>query len=370
MTGQIRATAWGFIIFLFSCRADAKKATNIEPEQIPVVTLAQSDTTLYQGYVADIQAIQNVEIRAKVDGFLEQILVDEGQFVKQGQPLFLINVSEYTNAVARTEAQLSNAHAEAHATELEMNRVKTLADKNVVASSELKLAEARLMAAQAKVKEALSAHDLANLQLSYTTIKAPFDGLVNRIPLKRGSLVESGTLLTTISDNRSVFAYFNVSEIEYLELTKGNKETLSKTEAVSLILADGTMYPQRGKIETIEGEFDESTGSIAFRARFPNPDRLLKHGASGRVRLSNAASNIVMVPQKSVFEIQDKHFVYVMGTDKKIKQQSFLPARRVADYYIVASGLDAGDTIVYEGIQGLRDGMTINPLFTSVNTTN
>src|SRR5690606_12611245 len=142
------------------------------------------------------------------------------------------------------EAQLSNAHAEAHATEREMNRVKTLVDKNVVAASELKLAEARLMAAQAKGKEALSAHDLANLQLSYTTIKAPVDGLVNRIPLKRGSLVESGTLLTTISDNRSIFAYFNVSEIEYLELTKGNKETLSKTEAVSLILADGTMYPQ------------------------------------------------------------------------------------------------------------------------------
>jgi len=370
MTGHFRAAAWGIILFLYGCSTDDNKATTEEPDQIPVVKLAESDTTLYTGYVADIQAIQNVEIRAKVNGFLEQILVDEGQFVKQGQPLFLINVAEYTNAVARTEAQLSNAHAEAHAAELEVGRVKTLSDKNVVATSELKLAEARLMAAQAKVKEALSAHDLANLQLSYTTIKAPFDGIVNRIPLKRGSLLESGTLLTTLSDNRSVFAYFNVSEIEYLQLTKGNKASLTETEIVSLILADGTVYPQKGKIETIESEFDESTGSIAFRARFPNPERILKHGASGRVRLSNIASNIVMVPQKAVFEIQDKHFVYVVGSDKKIHQKPFIPARRVAEYYIVASGLDAGDTIVYEGIQNLRDGMTINPLFTSVTTSN
>lgn len=366
MTGHFRAAAWGIAFVFIGCRASEKKVANKEPDQIPVVKLAHSDTTLYTGYVADIQAVQNVEIRAKVDGFLEQIMVDEGQFVRRGQPLFLINVSEYTNAVAKTEAQLSNAHAEAHVAELEVARVKTLTDKNVVAASELKLAEARLMAAQAKVKEALSAHDLANLQLSYTAIKAPYDGIVNRIPLKRGSLIDAGTLLTTISDNRSVYAYFNVSEIEYLQLTRGAKGSLTETETVNLVLADGSPYQYKGKIETIEGEFDESTGSIAFRAVFPNPNRLLKHGASGRVRLSNSANNIVMVPQKAVFEIQDKHFVYVMDQNKTIRQKPFMPARRVAQYYIVASGLDAGDTIVYEGIQDLRDGMTINPLFTSV----
>ncbi len=366
MTGHFRAAAWGMAIIFIGCRTKDDKSATKEPEQIPVVKLAHSDTTLYTGYVADIQAVQNVEIRAKVDGFLEQIMVDEGQFVKKGQPLFLINVSEYTNAVAKTEAQLSNAHAEAHVAELEVGRVRTLAEKNVVAASELKLAEARLMAAQAKVKEALSAHDLANLQLSYTAIKAPFDGIVNRIPLKKGSLIESGTLLTTISDNRSIYAYFNVSEIEYLQLTRGAKGSLTETETVQLVLADGSPYTHKGKIETIEGEFDESTGSIAFRAVFPNPDRLLKHGASGRVRLSNTANNIVMVPQKAVFEIQDKHFVYVMDQNKIIRQKPFMPARRVAQYYIVASGLDAGDTIVYEGIQDLRDGMAINPLFTTV----
>lgn len=367
MTGQFRAAAWGIFILFCSCRSNAEQETKQEPEQIPVVKLAQSDTTIYTGYVADIQAVQNVEIRAKVDGFLEQILVDEGAFVKKGQPLFLINVAEYANAVSKTEAQLSNAHAEAQAASLEVGRVKTLADKNVVAASELKLAEARQMAAQAKVKEAVSAHDLANLQLSYTSIKAPFDGIVNRIPLKKGSLLNSGTLLTTISDNRSVYAYFNVSEIEYLQLTRGEKGSVTESESVNLVLADGSPYQHTGKIETIEGEFDESTGSIAFRAIFPNPARLLKHGATGRVRLSNAANNIVMVPQKSVFEIQDKHFVYVMDGNNQIRQKPFMPSRRIAQYYIVASGLDAGDTIVYEGIQDLRDGMTINPLFTSVS---
>lgn len=366
MNVPFRAAACICISFFLSC-SSKNQPVEQAPDEIPVVKLATSDTTIYTGYVADIQAVQNVEIRAKLPGFLETILVDEGEFVKRGQPLFLINVAEYTNEVARTEAQLSNAHAEAHVAELEVNRVKTLVDKNVISSSELKLAEARFMAAQAKVKEALSAHDLANLQLSYTTIKAPFDGIVNRIPLKRGSLIEMGTLLTSISDNHLVYAYFNVSEIEYLQLTRGNKGTLTETEKVNLVLADGTPYPHPGKIQTIEGEFDESTGSIAFRAVFPNPNRILKHGASGRIRLSNSAPNVVMVPQKSVFEIQDKHFVYVLDSSNQVKQRSFKPLRRIAQYYIVASGLEAGDTIVYEGIQDLRDGMTIKPLFTSVN---
>ncbi|MBC6489750.1 efflux RND transporter periplasmic adaptor subunit [Flavihumibacter stibioxidans] len=366
MNVNFRASAWILSLFIVGCKANTDNNKKQEPDEIPVVQLANSDTTIYTGYVADIQAIQNVEIRAKVNGFLEQILVDEGSHVKKGQPLFLINVAEYTNAVAKTEAQLSNAHAEAHAAELEVSRVRILTEKNVVSPSDLKLAEARLMAAQAKVKEALSAHDLANLQLSYTAIKAPFDGIVNRIPLKRGSLIDAGTLLTTISDNRSVYAYFNVSEIEYLQLTKGTRASYTENDAVSLVLADGSAYAHKGRIETIEGEFDESTGSIAFRATFPNPERILKHGASGRVRLSNAANDIVMVPQKAVFEIQDKHFVYVLDKNNQIRQRSFLPSRRIAESYIVASGLNAGDTIVYEGIQNLRDGMTIKPLFTTV----
>lgn len=366
MTGQFRAAAWGIFILLVSCKSK-NQHTDPEPEQIPVVRLAHSDTTLYTGYVADIQAVQNVEIRAKVDGFLEKILVDEGAVVKKGQPLFLINQSEYINAVARTEAQLANAAAEENAAQLEVARVRTLAEKNVVAASELKLAEAKLLASQAKVKEAKSAHDLANMQLSYTSIRAPFDGIVNRIPLKTGSLVNSGTLLTTISDNKSVYAYFNVSEIEYLQLRRKEQGAFSDSASVSLVLADGTTYPHKGKIETVEAEFDETTGSIAFRAVFPNPTRLLKHGATGRVSLSNAANNIVLVPQKSVFEIQDKHFVYVLDGNNQIRQKSFKPARRVAQYYIVGEGLNAGDTIVYEGIQSLRDGMTINPHFTSVS---
>ncbi|KIC94956.1 efflux RND transporter periplasmic adaptor subunit [Flavihumibacter solisilvae] len=366
MSGSFRSLRWLVFFAIAGCTANSAENNTKDVPEIPVINLADSDTTLYTGYVANIQAVQHVEIRAKVKGFLDRILVDEGAIVKKGEVLFRINGDEYSNAVAKSKAQLANAHADAQAAELEVKRVKLLVEKNVLTSSELKLAEVKLMAEQAKIREALSASELAELQLSYTAIRAPFDGIVNRMPLKVGSLLDEGTLLTTISDNHAVYAYFKVSEIEYLDLARNDQEKLGGNSTVQMIMADGLPYDSKGKIETTEGEIDRSTGSLAIRAKFPNPDRILKHGATGRVKLSNAAHDIVTVPQKSVFEVQDKHFVFVVDNSNRIRQRSFEPERRLASSYIVASGLKAGDKIVYEGIQHLRDGMVIKPRYTVV----
>ena len=184
-----------------------------------------------------------------------------------------------------------------------------------------------------------------------------------------GSLIDEGTLLTTLSDTNTVFAYFNVSENEYLEYVRARGKADSKA-VVQLELADGSFFKHKGTVETMEGAFDEGTGSIAFRARFSNPEKLLKHGSTGTIRLTNTVENAILVPQKAAFEIQDKNFVYVLGKDNKIKTRSFVPQSRLSTFYVVKSGLQSGETIVYEGIQALRDGATINPKTVSLDTAN
>jgi len=184
--------------------------------------------------------------------------------------------------------------------------------------------------------------------------------VIDRIPLKTGSLVADGALLTTVSDINEVYAYFNVSETEYLEYKKSKKGPDNK--AVNLILADGSPYNHPGKVETVEGEFESSTGAIAFRARFPNPQKLLKHGASGNVQLENAVEDALIIPQKAVFEMQDKNFVFVVDSSNRIAMRNFTPGSRLHYSYIVKNGLQPGDRIVCEGTQSLRDGMRIEPV--------
>ncbi|MCF0061261.1 efflux RND transporter periplasmic adaptor subunit [Dyadobacter chenwenxiniae] len=339
-------------------KGDSKKETAIPT--IPVTELFPQKTQVHREYVGDIHAIRNVEIYARVKGYLEEVYVDEGKEVRKGQTLFRINNEEYQAQLASAKANLQSAIAEAKGAELELKRVKLLVEKNVIAKSEVEVAEAKLAAVNARIEEARSEKSKAAIHLAQTEIKAPFDGIVDRIPHKMGSLIDEGTLLTTLSDTKSVFAYFNVSENEYLEYVKARGKAESAT-VVELELADGSYFKQKGTVETMEGAFDEGTGSIAFRARFRNPDKLLKHGSTGTIRLTNTVDNAILVPQKAAFEIQDKNFVYVLGKDNVIKTRSFIPKSRLAGYYVVKSGLQSGETIVYEGLQGLKDGATITP---------
>ena len=332
----------------------------------PVVQLALTDTILQKNYVADIQAVRNVEIRARVNGFLNKIYVDEGQHVTQGQLLFSLNDEEFRAELARTKAALSSAIADAKGAQLELQRVQLLVDKKVIAKSELEVAHAKLAAANARVDEARSEETNAATRLSYTIIRAPFDGYIDRLPSKTGSLIAEGALLTTVSDIQSVYAYFNVSETEYLQHKRNNAG--EEHAEVNLVLADGSPYAYPGKVETIESEFEESTGSIAFRAKFPNPKALLKHGASGKVQLASDMDSTILIPQKAVFEMQDKNYVFLVDASNHVKMKSFSPGPRLANCYIVQAGLHPGDRIVYEGVRNLREGMQINPAMVSLDS--
>ncbi|ACT95843.1 efflux RND transporter periplasmic adaptor subunit [Dyadobacter fermentans] len=358
-------------VFAYGCASKSETLSESKDSvpTIPVTELRPQKTSLHREYVGDIHAVRNVEIYARVKGYLEEIYVDEGKEVKKGQTLFRINNEEYEAQLAKAKANLQSAIAEAKGAELEVKRVKLLVDKNVVSKTELDVAQAKLAAANAKIEEAKSEKSNAAIQLAYTVIRAPFDGVVDRLPHKMGSLIDEGTLLTTLSDTKTVYAYFNVSENEYLEYIKTRGNAATKNAVVELELADGSFFKHKGTIETMEGAFDEGTGSIAFRARFSNPEKLLKHGSTGTIRLTNTVENAILIPQKAAFEIQDKNFVYVLGKDNKVKTRSFVPQSRLSTFYVVKSGLEPGETIVYEGLQSLRDGATINPKNVTVDST-
>ena len=343
-------------------QAETPKEAEDAP-QVPVVALRTADQRLYHEYVADIQAERNVEVRAKVRGFLEHIFVDEGKFVRKGQPLFRIQPSEYENQLARAKAAETSAEAEVASAKVQLERVQLLVSKNIIAKTETDLARANLRTAESHVAEARARQSTASLNLAYTLVRAPFDGIINRIPLKVGSLIEETTLLTTVSDLSQVFAYFEVPENQYLEWMRLHREhpEQSNSDTVALLLADNSRYPYLGYIETSEGEIDENTGSIAFRARFDNPNHLLKHGATGRVRLTNVVTNALLVPQKAVFEIQDKSYVYVVDSNNVAHTRSFVPGTRTGDNYVVKSGLKRGDRVVYEGTQEVKDGQKVVP---------
>ena len=249
---------------------------------------------------------------------------------------------------------LKSALTELKAVEIEFENTKRLTEKNIVSTTELQMLKAKVEVMKAKIEEARANEAQGKLNLSYTEIKAPFNGIINRIPYKVGSLVDQETLLTSISNNSEVFAYFNVSEIDYLEFA-GMKDK-GNADKIRLVLANNELYPHNGKIETSESEFDKSTGNIAFRARFANPEHLLKHGSSGKIMIDKDLKNAMIIPQKATFEIQDNIYVYVLGSDNVVKMKQLIPKLRMENLYVVESGLNLNDNILYEGIQLVKDG--------------
>lgn len=351
-----------FCVLLVSCAQQKETKKDADKPSVPVIELVRQDAEIDHDYAGHIEAVQNVEIRSRVAGYLENILVDEGQAVRRGQVLFQLNQAEYQVKAAEAQASLESATAQQQSAEVEMDRVKLLVDKNVISPSELKLALAKTATTQAAIDQAKAALANARLLVSLTSIRAPFDGVINRIPFKRGSLIEQGALLTIISDLSRMYVYVNISEKEYLAFAKKRRDPQQATvREVDLLLADGSPYPFKGKIETTETIFEASSGTIAFRASFANPNRLLRHGATGKIRLTTDVDDAVLVPQKAVFEVQDKNFVYVVDGGNKVRVRPFVVQSRLNQLYVVKSGLHVGDRVVYEGIQQLRDGMSITP---------
>lgn len=312
--------------------------------QFLVTSPLKKDTTITREYVSQIRAIQHIELRALEKGYLEKIHVDEGQFVKKGQLMFQIMPLIYN-------AELQKAQAEVNFVEIEYQNTKQLSDKNVVSPNELALAKAKLDKAKAELA-------LAQVHLGFTEIKAPFDGIMDHFQVRLGSLVNEGDLLTTLSDNSEMWVYFNVPEAEYLNYkTHVTEENLLK---VSLLMANNQMFEYPGVVEAIEADFNNETGNIAFRATFPNPKGLLRHGETGNVEMTVPLKNAILIPQKATFEILEKRYVFVVDKNNAVHSREITIASEMPDLYVVKSGLVETDRILLEGIRKVKDNDKIN----------
>lgn len=344
-----------------SCN-EAQREKVFHTTKTPITRLTPTSIEFPQSYVADVQAIQFVEVKPKVEGFVQQILVDEGEKVQKGQPLFRLSSEEYSVSVKEAQANYKQSEAELQMAEYEAERIERLVKKNILSKIRLDQVMTQKEVARMKVEQAKSQLQRAQTNYSYTTVTSPFDGYIDRIPYKVGSLVTPESLLTTVSDVSEIFAYYKVNESEYLKFKRAQLrgEQLPEMNNIELILPDGSIYPHKGRVETVEGDFERGTGSIAFRVRFPNPDGLLKHGVTGKVRMMTKMSDVYLVPQKSTFEIQDFTYVYVVDKEGIVKVRSFQPLQRYEKFYITED-LEPDTYIVYEGIQSVKDGMEIHP---------
>ncbi|NQX85651.1 MAG: efflux RND transporter periplasmic adaptor subunit [Flavobacteriaceae bacterium] len=332
---------------LFSCNHHEKKHKEIITHKVtsPIII----DTTITKTYVSQIHSIKHIELRALEKGYLQKITVDEGQFVKKGQSMFKIMPNIY-------EAELSKAKAEQEAAKIEYNNTKMLADNNIVSMNELALSKANLEKYKAETR-------LAAVHLGFTNIKAPFDGVMDHLHVREGSLLDEGEFLTTLSDNSKMWVYFNVPEVEYLNyMMKKGKETQKEVE---LQLANGLVFNQKGIVETIEGEFNNETGNIAFRATFNNPDKLLRHGETGNILMTTPLKNALVIPQKVTFEVLEKKFVFVVDKDNKIRQQEIKIQAELPHLFVIEKGLSKEDKILLEGLRLVKNGEHIDYKFVS-----
>ena len=327
------------VILLHFTSCGSKKEEKEEGVKFTVTSPLRQDTLVVRDYVCQIKAIQHIELRALEKGYLQKIFVDEGKFIKQGQMMFQIMPMLY-------KAELQKAEAEAKFAEIEYLNTKSLADRNVVSPNELALAKAKFDKANAEKA-------LAQVHLGFTEIKAPFDGIMDRFQVRLGSLLDEGDLLTTLSDNSKMWVYFNVPEAEYLNYKMNlKKDSLMK---VNLLMANNILFNYPGIVETIEADFNNETGNIAFRATFPNPKGLLRHGETGNVQMTVPLKNVLLIPQKATFEVLEKKYVFVVNKDKVIEQREIIIGAEMPDLYAIKEGISESDKIVLEGIRKVKD---------------
>ncbi|MCB9603082.1 MAG: efflux RND transporter periplasmic adaptor subunit [Sandaracinus sp.] len=312
-----------------------------EPEpRFEATSVVRQDTEVVREYVAQIRASQHIEVRALERGYLQDILVDEGQHVARGTRLFQI-----TPVFFRAEVDL--ASAERRAAEIEYQNTRMLREGNVVSQNELALAEAGLARRAAQ-------QQLAQAHLRFASLDAPFDGIVGRLMVRKGSLVEEGEVLTVLSDNAEMWVYFNVSESEYL--TYRMEHELGEQVPVQLRMANGAIFDQPGVIQTIEADFNNETGSIAFRAGFPNPTGLLRHGETGEVRMTTPLTNVLVIPQAATFTVLDRTFVFVVDDEGEVRSREITVGEELPHRYVVREGLREGEHVLVEGLRRVRDG--------------
>jgi len=377
---KIITVALPCLLLLFSC-GNKNQQNNAEfaapMGTYKVLTLQPRPVTLNTDYPASIQGEQNIEIRPKVDGFVEKIFIDEGAIVKKGQLLFKINAPQYAQDVRTAEAGIKTAQADVNAATLQVNKVKPLVEKDIISHYELESAQLTLQSKEAALAQANAALVNARVNLGYTTITSPVNGVIGALPYKLGSLVTSSTTqpLTTVYNTATVYAYFAMNEKQLLSFSRdstGNtsfKSKINNIPKVTLILSDGTVYEDKGKVETVNGLINTSTGSANFRVAFANPKGLLRTGSSAIVRIPTIVQNAIAVPQNVTYELQDKRFVFVVDQQNKVKNVAITVMDNApGQFYIVTGGLKSGDRIIVEGANNIKDGTEIKPVEVSAES--
>jgi membrane fusion protein (multidrug efflux system) len=370
------------ITFLFGCKEGTATAGYgaMPPPQLPVITAAAMPATTYQDFPASVEGKRDVEIRPQVDGYLTGIEVDEGAYVHKGQTLFLIDQKPFEEQLNNAKAALLAARASMDNAQINVDKLKPLVENNVVSDVQLKSAQASYNNSKAAVDQAQAAVESARVNLGFTTITAPSDGYVGLLPYKAGSLVTKAMTgaLTVVSETKDMRIYFSMSEPDFLEFKQkypGNTvaDKVKQMPPVQLILADNSIYPQTGKVELVEGQFDKAVGAIKFRASFPNAEGMLRSGSTGKVRIPTTFKSVLVVPQDATFELQGKVFVYTVADSNKVLTKPLGISGRTTNYYFVSDGVKQGDKIILSSmattlIGGLRDGMVITPQMISTDS--
>ncbi len=367
LVATIGATAT--IFGLTSCGEKTQQMGDMTPE-IATITVAEGTSDLASNYAATIKGKTDIDVRPLVSGFITKVHVDEGQRVSKGQTLFTLDQVQYQAAVDQALAQVNAARTAVESARLTADNKQRLFDKNIISEYENQLAKNQLSQAEAQLSQANAALTTARKNLSYTVVTAPSDGFVGSIPNREGSLASPSmvTPLTTVSDNSDIYAYFSINEKDILNLTNEGKkslnEAISELPDVQLQLADGTIYPEPGKVATVSGVIDSSTGAANVRARFKNINGMLRSGSTGRILIPNRMSNVILVPQRATFEIQDRRFVYVVNdSNKTVATPVEISPMNDGKQFIVTAGLTPGQRIVVEGVgTKVKDNMPIKPV--------
>jgi membrane fusion protein (multidrug efflux system) len=345
-----------------------KEAAAPAPVEVVVADVVQKDVPVFMELVGQTKGSQDVEIRARVEGYLERFYFTEGAFVHKGERLYLIDPKPFQATLAQAKANLATVQARLDQSKITVNRLTPLEAQRAVSRQELDNAIANQDAARAQVDAAKAAVDTAALDLGYTNIVSPIDGVVGTTLVKAGNLVGRGesTLLTTVSDVDPILFRAGISEADYLRIARRADELRAargdEKTAVQLLLADGTVHPDTGRLEAVERAVDPTTGTLAVQITFPNPSRLLRPGQYGRARFeSEVKKNALLVPQRSVQELQNLYSLAVVGADNKVEFRSVKVGPRVDGSWVIEEGLKPGEKVVVEGLQRIRDGATVSP---------
>lgn len=353
---------------LSSCGGKPQQMQQQAPT-IATLTVEPTSSELESTFPATIKGKTDIAIRPQVTGFITKVHVDEGQHVRKGQVLFTLDQVQFAAAVDQAEAAVNAARTALSAAQLTADTKRKLYDKNIISEYEWQLADSELQRAKAALAQSQAALTTARKNLAYTTVTAPSDGVVGTIPAREGSLASpsSAQPLTTVSDNSQVYAYFSLNEKDLLGLTDNGARSLDAAIAampeVGLRLADGEMYPEQGKVATVSGVIDNTTGAASVRALFNNPTGMLRSGSTGNVVLPVRQDSVIIIPQSATYELQDRRFVYVVNDSNQVKSAPItVGAVNDGKNFVVTSGLTPGQRIATQGVgTSLRDGMTINP---------